>query len=398
MLARRIVPTFARVGFLALVFTWFCSFAQAQTENNSFPQGPPPEMQTSTPLTNQEFVSMLYELPKHPGKRDAIVTEIRRRGIGFPLTDGLRSLLATKSGNDPLLRHTLEEAERRRVNPKTEAPPPENISAELLEKTRQATLAAADKMPDFLVKQQISRSHAYGHTNNWSIYDRLTVAVSYRASAGEQYKLLSINGMPQSEDEREGSTYGTKLGGTISTGEYVTVLSDLFKPAARAEFKVVDTDLIRGRPTVVYEYSVKKEFSHYVLGWGEHSRTELETIAGYRGRIWVDRENNRVLRMETIATEIDPGFPITAAQDTIDYDWVTINEQPYLLPSRAIVELTARMRGQTEQTRNDILFRGYRKFGAEVKIIDIEEKDFPPDKPEENEPGTPPVPKKPDKP
>jgi hypothetical protein len=47
-----------------------------------------------------------------------------------------------------------------------------------------------------------------------------------------------------------------------------------------------------------------------------------------------------------------------------------------------MVELTARDRGQTEQTRNEILFRGYHKFGAEVKIIDIDEKDFPPEKPE----------------
>ena len=86
------------------------------------------------------------------------------------------------------------------------------------------------------------------------------------------------------------------------------------------------------------------------------------------------------------STEIEPGFPITAASKIIDYDWATINEQPHLLPSRAVVELTARDRGQTEQTRNEILFRGYRKFGAEVKIIDVDEKDFPPDKSEENEP------------
>ena len=52
--------------------------------------------------------------------------------------------------------------------------------------------------------------------------------------------------------------------------------------------------------------------------------------------------------------------------------------------------------------RNEILFRGYHKFGAEVKIIDIDEKDFPPDKPEETEPKKPeappalkPAPKKP---
>ena len=115
------------------------------------------------------------------------------------------------------------------------------------------------------------------------------------------------------------------------------------------------------------------------------------TIAGYRGRIWVDRENNRVLRLEDISTEIDPGFPITAASKLIDYDWVSINALEHLLPSRAVVELTARDRGQIEQTRNEILFRGYRKFGSEVKIIDIDDKDFPPDKPEEE-------PKKPEAP
>ena len=101
----------------------------------------------------------------------------------------------------------------------------------------------------------------------------------------------------------------------------------------------------------------------------------------------------RVLRLEDISTEIQPGFPITAASKIIDYDWVTINDVSHLLPSRAVVELTAHDRGQTEQTRNEILFRGYRKFGAEVKIIDIDEKDFPPDKPEEEpkKPDTPPA-------
>jgi hypothetical protein len=40
-------------------------------------------------------------------------------------------------------------------------------------------------------------------------------------------------------------------------------------------------------------------------------------------------------------------------------------------------------RGITVQSRNDIRFRGYQKFGAELKVIDeIDEKDFPPDKPE----------------
>lgn len=342
-------------------------------------------------------MQLLFQLPKHPETKDKLVDDIRKRGIAFPLTDGLRSLVATKSGNDTMLQRTLAEADRRRSNPVAASLPPAAEALELLERTRKATLGASETMPDYLVKQQITRSRAFGQSKNWSVYDRLSIAVSYRQTAGEDYKLLSINGMPATE----GQGYGMKLGGTISTGEYVTALTDLFKPDSRAEFNMVDTDTLRGRRTVVYEYEVKKEFSHETLGYGERGALMQQTIAGYRGRVWIDRENNRVLRLEDISTEIDPGFPITAASKLIDYEWVAINEHEHLLPSRAVVELTARDRGQTEQTRNEILFRGYRKFGAEVKIIDIDEKDFPPDKPEENEkkpenpPELKPAPKKP---
>ena len=377
-----IIMRFVFISIVLLLLGSSASLIVAQTDN-PFPQ--PTELQHGPPLTNQEFVKLLYQLPNHPEERDKLIDDIRKRGIAFPLTPGLRSLVATKSGNDSLLSHTLEEADRRRANPTAASLPPTAEGIEVLARTRIATLGAAEKMPDYLVKQQISRSHAFGQSKNWVVYDRLSIAVSYRQSAGEDYKLLSINGMPATEDQ----SYGMKLGGTISTGEYVTALSELFKPETRAEFNMVDTDTLRGRRTIVYEYEVKKEFSHQTLGWGERGSIEMQTIAGYRGRIWVDRENNRVLRLEDISTEIDPGFPITAASKVIDYEWVTIHEQQHLLPSRAVVELTDRVRGQTEQTRNEILFRGYRKFGTEVKIIDIDEKDFPPDKLEETEPSKP---------
>jgi hypothetical protein len=382
--------------FLFLFAGAHLSTAFAQTGNSPFPQ--PTELQHGPPLTNQEFVQLLYQLPKNPQLRTKIIDDIRKRGIAFPLTPGLRSLVATKSGNDSSIIRTLEEAVRRKENPVAASLPPSAEGLELLERTRKATLGAAEKMPDYLVKQQIIRSHAYGQSKNWTVYDRLSIAVSYRQTAGEDYKLLSVNGMPATQDQ----SYGLKLGGTTSSGEYVTALIDLFRPETRAEFNMVDTDTLRGRRTIVYEYEVKKENSHQVLGWGEGGSLKQQTVSGYRGRIWVDREMNRVLRLEDISFDIDPSFPITAASKVIDYDWVAINEQQHLLPTRAVVELTDRYRGQTEQTRNEILFRGYRKFGAEVKIIDIDEKDFPPDKPEETEAPRPetkpelkPAPKKP---
>jgi len=331
------------------------------------------------PLTSKELVALVYQLPTHPEKREAIVAEVRRRGIGFPLTSGMRSLVASKSGNDALLRRTLEEAERRRANPTASVLPPEKEAIDLLERTRIATLAAADAMPDFLVKQLIKRSEAHGTTNNWTVQDNLTIAVGYRANLGEQYKVLAINGMPASPDAQETNDYSKKVGGGVSSRgvEYISALANLFKPESRAEFKLADTDLIRERRTLVYEFEVAKPFSSLTLSAGGAS-----TGAGSRGRVWIDRETNRVLRFEQIATEIEPGFPITAARSLIDYDWVTISEKKYLLPTNSEVVLSSVNRQMALQSRNEIRFRGYQKFSAEMKIIDvIEDDDFPPEKP-----------------
>jgi hypothetical protein len=333
----------------------------------------------SSPLTSREVVALVYQLPKHPELRDEIVEEIRKRGIGFPLTDGMRSLVATKSGSDALLRRTLEEAERRRVNPTASARPPDTEANDLLDRTRVATLAAAEAMPDFIVKQLIKRSVAYGTTNNWLPQDNLTIAVAYRANAGEEYKVLAVNGMPLGQEAKQTRDYNKEVGGATSSGvEYISAVADVFKPESKTVFKLADTDLIQGRRTLVFEYEIEKPFSTLNLRAGEATAN-----VGSRGRVWVDRETNRVLRFEQIATEIPGDFPITAASSVIDYDWVTINENKYLLPTHSEILLTSVNGNRSQQSRNEIRFRGYQKFGAELKVIDeIDEKDFPPDKPE----------------
>lgn len=324
--------------------------------------------QKQQPLSNQEFVSWLYQLPRYPEKRTELVEEIRRRGIGFPLTDGMRGLVATKSGNDALLRRTLEEAERRRVNPTTAALPPASEGEELLRRTRNVTLAAAGAMPDFIVKQLIRRSVAYGTTTNWIPQDNLSIAVGYRANQGEQYKLLSINGVPAGEEVKEGRDYSKYAKGATSSGvEYISALADIFKPETNTEFKMVDTDTVQGRRTIVYEYLVKKEQSSLTLGLSD---TGASAVVGSQGRMWIDRELDRVLRFEQIATEIPTGFPITAASSLIDYDWVQINERKYLLPLHSEILMTTVNPQYVLQSRNDVRFRNYQKYGAELKVVD----------------------------
>jgi hypothetical protein len=354
-----------RLSTLALALGLFVSaFSSARAQ-----------VQQEAPLTNQEFVRLLYQLPKYPETKDALIEEVRRRGISFPLTDGLRSLVATKSGNDALLRRTLEEADRRRQNPTAFRPPSATEASEVLEKSRVATLAATETMPDFIVRQQIIRSYALGNTENWQVSDRLTIIVTYRANQGEDYRVLAVNGMPPNKEIKEGRSY-EELGGTSSSGEYVSMLASIFRPESQTRFQAVDTDLIRNRRAIVYEFEVKQSNSRQSL----KTSGNREVIVGYRGRVWIDRETYRVLRVEDIATDIPAEFPIRAKSSLTDYDWVTIAERQYLLPIVVDLRMTAVVEGRNQliQARNEIRFRNYQKYGTEVKIIEDVGDDEPP--------------------
>jgi hypothetical protein len=321
------------------------------------------------PLTQTEYVKMLYDLEKSAAGKTALIEAIRTRGIGFELTDGLRSITRTKSKNDEELRRTLEEAERRRKDPTVAKLPSEKEAADVLAKAREAALAAVEDMPDFVVKQQIQRSAAFAGTNNFRNLDRLIVAVSYRASGQEEYKILSINGVLQSNPINK-NTY-EEVGGTSSTGEFVTVLATIFKPESETKFQLIDTDVIGARRAIVFDYSITREKAKQrITAVGYFDDT---TITGMKGKVWIDRENFRVLRIESEATEIPDRFPIRSASRTIDYDWVTIADEKYLLPQLSDVRLTSREKAQLYETRNLIRFKEYQKYGTEIKILDDEE-------------------------
>ena len=58
------------------------------------------------PLTQTEYVKMLYALQKDPGGKPEIIEALRKRGIDFVLTDGIRSLTRSKGANDEELKRS----------------------------------------------------------------------------------------------------------------------------------------------------------------------------------------------------------------------------------------------------------------------------------------------------
>lgn len=329
------------------------------------------------PVTQAEYVKMLYGLDKDFSGKEEIVDTLRRRGIDFVLTAGIRSLTRTKGRNDADLRQALEEANRRRENPADAILPSAKETDELLAATRKNTLEAVEEMPDFVVKQQIQRSASYAGTGNFRNLDRLVVAVSYRASGQEEYKVLSINGALQTAPETK-SSYGD-TGGTSSTGEFVLVLSTIFKPESETKFEVIDTDTVNGRRAVIFSFNIERDKAQQLITSG--TTVKESTVAGAKGRIWIDRELNRVLKLESDATEIPDTFPVRSARRIINYDWADIGGTKYLLPLLSDVRLTIREQSRTFETRNLIRFREYQKFGSEVTIVEEDETPIEEEKP-----------------
>ena len=324
----------------------------------------------AAPLSQTEYVKMLYGLQKDPGTKADIIEALRKRGIDFVLTDGVRSITRSKGANDEELKRALEEAERRRENPAASKLPSSKESAALLENARRKTLEAVGDMPDFVVKQQVQRSAAYAGTGNFRNLDRLVVAVSYRSSGEENYKVLSINGILQPATESKGSY--EDVGGTSSTGEFVTMLATIFKPESSGAFELVDADLIRGRRALVFDFAVDKDHAKQVIT--SVGSTTNSTITGMKGRLWIDRDDARVLRVESEATEIPDTFPVRTAKRLIDYDWVKIVDEKYLLPLLSDVRLTMREKANVYETRNLIKFKDYQKYGTDVKVLDDDNK------------------------
>lgn len=345
-----------------LLFAFFIQFIVWIPASTAQAQRPSSEVT----LSRQELARLIMRSQTYPDERSGIMEEVRRRGIGFVLSDAVRSEVKS----DALLVEVLDGAERNRAKRVAAAGLNEGEVDRILKRTKEATLAARDAMPDFIVKQVIKRTTAVDTPPKWLASDTLIVRARYQQSGKEEYKLLSIDGKPTTS--KEATDYSDYVRGVTTSGEYVSSLANIFTDASLTGFALVDSEVVRWSKTAVYEYSISRFASALVL------RADKNVAVGValRGRVWIDVAKNRVLRFEHVATEIPADFPIKDASTTIDYDWVTINGKPYLLPITA--EMLSRRTNdqQLTQSFNQVSFVDYQKFAVELKIEEVEPAGF----------------------
>jgi hypothetical protein len=163
------------------------------------------------------------------------------------------------------------------------------------------------------------------------------------------------------------------LGGSRSTGEWASLLAQIFEPSTRTSFQWVAWKTVRGKPAYEYQYSVERQYSHETISHGDKERI----IAGFRGSVFIQKGVNAVLRV-TVTPDIPPYFPVQDVDQVVDYDYQEVGDRQFLLPLKSTVQ----MRDGHIGSRNEIRWRSYRKYSADATInfdeSDTEDKNAPP--------------------
>jgi hypothetical protein len=200
----------------------------------------------------------------------------------------------------------------------------------------------------------VSRYDSETSQANWHANDLVSMDVVYQ-DGKEDYRNIAINSKPTKKPLEES-------GGAWSTGEFGTILINLFAPDTAADFHYTRDSRIAGTLAKEYSFSVTRDHSHWTVHTGSQTY-----VPAYRGAVWIDPSNARVLRIEMEARDMPEGFPTDHVESATEYQYVRLGgTQQFLLPVHA--EVLSCQRGTNQCLKNAIDFRNYHKFEGESNI------------------------------
>jgi hypothetical protein len=236
---------------------------------------------------------------------------------------------------------------------KPAAAPPANPHMALIAQAREAAATFLEGLPNYVCQEQTTRYVSETRQPSWNVVDVVSAEVVYDDHQ-ESYRNLQINGKPTKKSPEES--------GAWSTGEFGTILGNLFAPQSAADFKYVQEDTVAHRATSVFDFKVTRVRSNWKI-WvpGQY------VVPTYKGSVWIDKQTAQVLRIEMQAKEIPEAFPEITVETAVDYDTLSLGSaDKFLLPVHA--EALSCWRNSNSCQRNVIEFRNYHKFEGEAVI------------------------------
>ncbi len=223
----------------------------------------------------------------------------------------------------------------------------------LITKARTNTDQWLESLPNYYCQEIIARYISETRPANWQATDVVSAALVYEKGK-ERYTDLRINNKPVKKGMEQ-------LSGSWSTGEFASVVNDIFSPATDALFRLSRTDTLNGRDATVFSFEVEQQNSHWRVTMASQT-----FFPAYKGSIWIDKETGRVLRIEMQSRKIPGTFPIDTAELTVEFDYIRIASAKYLLPTHS--EVLSCFRGTENCSHNVIDFRNYHKYEGQSVI------------------------------
>lgn len=234
--------------------------------------------------------------------------------------------------------------------PGPDASEQKKILAEITENA----LSYSAGLPNFICMQVTRRYMDRAGGENFRLTDTIAERLSYFEHK-EDYKVISVNGTPVTNRKHE------QLGGATSSGEFGSMLLEVFSPESQTEFQWERWGKLRDHIMHVFSFRVRLENSKYNITAEDVKRT---VTVGYHGLVFADRDSHAVMRITMEADDIPEDFPIRSASEVLDYDSIGISGQKFILP----LKVEMRMRDGREAMKNEAEFRLYNKFGADTSI------------------------------
>lgn len=226
----------------------------------------------------------------------------------------------------------------------------------LIEKAREAVYDFIDDLPNFICDQITKRYTSKTVQPVWKYKDLVEVELLF-SNGKEDYQKVRHNGKRLKKGSPEDS-------GQWSTGEFGSVPVDVLESGTRGKFKLLGNSTASGMKAREYEYSVEKVNSHWTIRMG------YAVKPSYSGRVWIEPESGRLLRIEMGTTSLPTDYPVDKVEETVDYDWVAIGNKKYLLPVKS--ENLACEFHSFDCAKNEIEFKNYRKFNVESQVLQVE--------------------------
>ena len=234
-------------------------------------------------------------------------------------------------------------------------PPADDEQKRILAELRDYALNYTKNLPNFICTQVTRRHEDPSGKESWVLLDTVQEHLSY-VDHHEDYKVVMVNNKPVTNVSH------TKLGGNTSSGEFGTMLSDIFDPESHAEFTWDHWGTLRKRLMYVFSFRVPQEYSRYSIYHQPSGRT---VVPGYHGLVYADKDTGMVMRIVMECERIPADFPVQEVREVLDYDFVDISGHEFVLPLKADLH----SREARTQIWNELEFHLYRKFGAESNIV-----------------------------